>query len=162
MKRHQHFLRACAALLCAVLLLTGNTAPAMAAKVTQADIDALKGDASDLDKKQKEIQSKLSDLKDDKAAAVEKKSLLDDQIANTNARISNTESQISDYNALISQAEAELADAQQREEAQYDLFCKRVREMEERGTVSYWSVLFKATSFSNLLGRLDFINEVMD
>ena len=83
MKRHQHFLRACAALLCAVLLLTGNTAPAMAAKVTQADIDALKGDASDLDKKQKEIQSKLSDLKDDKAAAVEKKSLLDDQIANT-------------------------------------------------------------------------------
>ena len=162
MKRHQHFLRACAALLCAVLLLTGNTAPAMAAKVTQADIDALKGDASDLDKKQKEIQSKLSDLKDDKAAAMEKKSLLDDQIANTNARISNTESQISDYNALISQAEAELADAQQREEAQYDLFCKRVREMEERGTVSYWSVLFKATSFSNLLGRLDFINEVMD
>lgn len=162
MKKHQRFLRGCAALLCAVLLLTGNTAPAMAAKVTQADIDALKGDASDLDKKQKEIQSKLSDLKDDKAAAVEKKSLLDDQIANTNARISNTESQISDYNALISQAEAELADAQQREEAQYDLFCKRVREMEERGTVSYWSVLFKATSFSNLLGRLDFINEVMD
>ncbi len=162
MKQKKRFLRACAALLCAVLLLTGNTAPAMAAKVTQADIDALKGDASDLDKKQKEIQSKLSDLKDDKAAAVEKKSLLDDQIANTNARISNTESQISDYNALISQAEAELADAQQREVAQYDLFCKRVREMEERGTVSYWSVLFKATSFSNLLGRLDFINEVMD
>lgn len=162
MKQKKRFLRGCAAVLCAVLMLTGNTAPAMAAKVTQADIDALKGDASDLDKKQKEIQSKLSDLKDDKAAAVEKKSLLDDQIANTNARISNTESQISDYNALISQAEAELADAQQREEAQYDLFCKRVREMEERGTVSYWSVLFKATSFSNLLGRLDFINEVMD
>lgn len=162
MKQKKRFLRGCAAVLCAVLMLTGNTTPAMAAKVTQADIDALKGDASDLDKKQKEIQSKLSDLKDDKAAAVEKKSLLDDQIANTNARISNTESQISDYNALISQAEAELADAQQREEAQYDLFCKRVREMEERGTVSYWSVLFKATSFSNLLGRLDFINEVMD
>ena len=46
MKKHQRFLRGCAALLCAVLLLTGNTAPAMAAKVTQADIDALKNDAS--------------------------------------------------------------------------------------------------------------------
>ena len=123
MKRHQHFLRACAALLCAVLLLTGNTAPAMAAKVTQADIDALKNDASNLNKQQKEIQSKLSDLKDDKAVAVLKKSLLDDQIANTAAKISNTESQISDYNTLITQAEAELADAQQREEAQYELFC---------------------------------------
>ena len=162
MKKNKRFLRACAAMLCAVLLLTGNTAPAMAAKVTQADIDALKGDASDLDKKQKEIQSKLNDLKDDKAAAVQKKSLLDDQIANTAAKISNTESQISDYNALITQAEADLADAQQREEAQYELFCKRVREMEEQGTVSYWSVLFKATSFSDLLGRLDIVNEIMD
>jgi len=93
---------------------------------------------------------------------VQKKTLLDDQIANTNAKISNTEAQISDYNALISQAEIELADAQQREEAQYELFCKRVREMEERGTISYWSVLFKANSFSDLLGSLDFINEVMD
>ena len=136
MKKNKRFLRACAAMLCAVLLLTGNTAPAMAAKVTQADIDALKGDASDLDKKQKEIQSKLNDLKDDKAAAVQKKNLLDDQIANTTAKISNTESQISDYNALITQAEADLADAQQREEAQYELFCKRVREMEEQGLVN--------------------------
>ena len=162
MKKHQRFLRGCAALLCAVLLLTGNTAPAMAAKVTQADIDALKGNAASLDKKQKEIQSKLNSLKNDKAAAVQKKTLLDDQIANTNAKIRNTEAQISDYNALISQAETELADAQQREEAQYELFCKRVREMEERGTISYWSVLFKANSFSDLLGSLDFINEVMD
>ena len=93
---------------------------------------------------------------------MQKKTLLDDQIANTNAKISNTEAQISDYNTLIAQAEAELADAQQREEAQYELFCKRVREMEERGTISYWSVLFKANSFSDLLGSLDFINEVMD
>ena len=162
MKKNKRYVRICAALLCAVLCLSVNVAPAMAAKVTQADIDALKGNAASLDKKQKEIQSKLNGLKDDKAAAVQKKTLLDDQIANTNAKISNTEAQISDYNALISQAETELADAQQREEAQYELFCKRVREMEERGTISYWSVLFKANSFSDLLGSLDFINEVMD
>ena len=140
MKKSKRYVRICAALLCAVLCLSVNVAPAMAAKVTQADIDALKGNAASLDKKQKEIQSKLNGLKDDKAAAVQKKTLLDDQIANTNAKISNTEAQISDYNALISQAETELADAQQREEAQYELFCKRVREMEERGTISYWSV----------------------
>ena len=161
MKKSKRYVRICAALLCAVLCLSVNVAPAMAAKVTQADIDALKGNAASLDKKQKEIQSKLNGLKNDKAAAVQKKTLLDDQIANTNAKISNTEAQISDYNALISQAETELADAQQREEAQYELFCKRVREMEERGTVSYWSVLFKATSFSDLVSRIDFINEIV-
>ena len=58
--------------------------------------------------------------------------------------------------------EAELADNQQKEEAQYDLFCRQVRDEEERGTASFWSVIFKATSFSDLLGRIDFINEVAE
>ena len=162
MKKSKRYVRICAALLCAVLCLSVNVAPAMAAKVTQADIDALKGNAASLDKKQKEIQSKLNSLKNDKAAAVQKKTLLDDQIANTNAKISNTEAQISDYNALISQAEAELADAQQREEAQYELFCKRVREMEEQGEVSYWSILFSSDDFSDLLDNFMMVEEIMD
>ena len=62
MKKSKRYVRICAALLCAVLCLTVNMAPAMAAKVTQADIDALKGNAASLDKKQKEIQSKRSPL----------------------------------------------------------------------------------------------------
>ena len=62
MKKNKRYVRICAALLCAVLCLSVNVAPAMAAKVTQADIDALKGNAASLDKKQKEIQSKRSPL----------------------------------------------------------------------------------------------------
>ena len=54
MKKSKRYVRICAALLCAVLCLSVNVAPAMAAKVTQADIDALKGNAASLDKKQKE------------------------------------------------------------------------------------------------------------
>ena len=52
MKKSKRYVRICAALLCAVLCLSVNVAPAMAAKVTQADIDALKGNAASLDKKQ--------------------------------------------------------------------------------------------------------------
>lgn len=50
MKKSKRYVRICAALLCAVLCLSVNVAPAMAAKVTQADIDALKGNATSLDK----------------------------------------------------------------------------------------------------------------
>ncbi len=32
----------------------------------------------------------------------------------------------------------------------------------KNGTVSYWEVIFKATSFADLLSRIDFINEIMD
>ena len=34
--------------------------------------------------------------------------------------------------------------------------------MEERGTVSYWSVLFHSASFTELLSAMDFISEIMD
>ena len=149
-----------AALLLAVCVLCVDLSPALA--VTQADIDKLKNNASDLSQQKKELQSKISALSDDIANNMKKKELLDSEISVLSSEISNVESQISTYAELITQTEAELLDAQEREEAQYELFCKRVRAMEERGTISYWSVLFKADSFTDLLSRLDFINEIMD
>ena len=148
------------AFLLVLMLVGGDLTPALA--VTQADINALKDDASDLNAQRKELQAKLDQLADDKSAAMERKSLLDQQIANTSAQIQNVEAQISNYETLITQTEAELADAQEREEAQYELFCSRVRAMEKRGEISYWSVLFRANSFTDLLSRLDIINEIMD
>ena len=47
------------------------------------------------------------------------------------------------------------------EQQQTELFHKQIRMEEEQGTVSYWSVLFKATSFSDLISRIDFINEIV-
>ena len=160
MKTMKKTARLLTAFLLALTLMAAELSPALA--VTQADIDALKNDAADLTSQRKELESKLSALKDDKSQAMAKKKLLDEKIANTAAQIKNVEAQIADYTALIVQTEAELLDAQQREEAQYELFCTRVRAMEERGKVSYWSVLFKAESFTDLLGRLDIINEIMD
>ena len=149
-----------AALALALLLTALDFTGALA--VTQADINALQSDADELDAKRKELESQLDSLSDDKAQALKRKELLDQQISNTSAQIANVEAQISEYEELITQTEAELADAEEREEAQYELFCSRVRSMEEQGTVSYWSVLFKADSFTDLLSRVDFVNEIMD
>ena len=160
MKTVKKTVRLLAALLLALTLTAAELSPALA--VTQADIDALKNDAADLSGQKKELENKLSALKDDKSQALAKKQLLDQKVSTTAAQIKNVEAQIADYAALIAQSEAELLDAQQREEAQYELFCTRGRAMEERGKVSYWSVLFKAESFTDLLGRLDIINEIMD
>ena len=149
-----------AALALALLLTALDFTGALA--VTQADINALQSDADELDAKRKELESQLDSLSDEKAQTHKRKELLDQQISNTSAQIANVEAQISEYEELITQTEAELADAEEREEAQYELFCSRVRSMEEQGTVSYWSVLFKADSFTDLLSRLDFVNEIMD
>ena len=106
-------------------------------------------------KKLEEINQQIEEAEASKADALEQKNLLDQQADVLRSQISNAQQQI---DAL----EAELADNQQKEEAQYDLFCRQVRDEEERGTASFWSVIFKATSFSDLLGRIDFINEVAE
>ncbi len=130
--------------------------------VSQSDIDALQNNADQLETQKKTLQGKLSALADDKSAVLEKKELLDQQVSILSSQISNAEDQIADYAQLITQTQSQLDDAKAKEAAQYTLFCKRVRAMEERGTVSYWSVLFGASSFTDLLSRLDFINEIMD
>lgn len=149
-------------LLAVLMTVTSLTLIQPVSAVTQKDIDSLKSNASSLAQQKKELQAKISDLSDDISNTMKKKTLLDQQISVLSDQISNVEDQISTYAALISQTETELADAQAKEQAQYELFCKRVRAMEERGTVSYWSVLFNATNFTDLLGRLDAVNEVMD
>lgn len=152
--------RALLALALAAVLTGADLSPALA--VTWSDVNDLKEEANSLEKEKDALEARLDALADDMSQAVARKELLDQQIATTSAQIDNLQDQIDEYAALIVQTEEELAEAEEQEAAQYELFCKRVREMEERGTVTYWSVLFRATSFSDLLGRLDAINEIMD
>ena len=109
---------------------------------------------SEIEAKKAELQKQIDAAENSKTAVLDQKKLMDEQNDVIRQQISTVQSQIEDSNQRI-------AETQVKEEAQYQLFCKQVREEEERGTISYWEVLFKATSFSDLLSRLDFINEVM-
>lgn len=130
--------------------------------VTQAEIDALKGDAGNLKGEKNELQEQINALKGDKTRALEAKELLDRQSDVIRAEIVNVEEQIAAYETLIAQTQAELEETEEKEAIQYERFCRCVREMEEGGTVSYWSVLFNATDFDDLLSRLDAANEVIE
>ena len=158
MKKKNWFSRLAALVLC-VLMFCGDAIPAVA--VTQADIDKIKNEAADKAEEKKELQAQLDAMADDLAAAEEKKLLLDEQCVVIEEEVAAAEEIIAGYEALIEQTAADLEEAEKREEEQYALFCQHVRAMEERGKITYWAVLFKSTSFTDLLSRLDFINEVM-
>ena len=147
--------------LMAALMCISLTLPSVGA-VTQADINKLKDKASSLSTQKGELKKQLDALSEDKDEAMQKKLLLDKQCAVIQSEIDNVSGQIAQYNELISQKEQEITATEEKEKVQYELFCKRVRTMEENGKVSYWEVIFKAKSFSDLLSRIDFINEIMD
>ena len=104
---------------------------------------------------QAELESKIEAIRADKDKVVEQKALLDQRNEQLRKEISLIEQQSGETQARITELTAQ-------EEEQYALFCSQVREEEERGTVSYWSVIFKSTDFADLLARMDFVNEIMD
>ena len=130
--------------------------------VTQEEIDALQANADQLEEEMAALEAQLDAIAQDRSQAMEQKILLEQQIDVLNAEISNMDQQIAQYDQLIAQKEEELAQAEADEAEQYELFCQRVRYMEEQGQVSYWAVLFNSASFSELLDNVIMINEIME
>ena len=149
-------------LLLPILTMAMPAARAVTEDELRQQIEALKGSASDVESKKEELQSQLEEIQGQKDKAMQEKQLRDQELAYIDQQIANTESMIAYYDQLIEQETANLAEAQAKEEAQYDLFCQRVRAMEEGGTVSYWAILFNASSFSDMLDKMVFVQDVMD
>lgn len=133
-----------------------------ASAVTQAEIDAMKEEANSLKQQQEEIQDQLDSLAADRENAMARKTLLEQQINATRAEINTIAAQIAKYDELIAQKQTELDEAEAEERAQYELFCERVRYMEEQGEVSYWSILFSSKDFADLLDNAMMVEEIMD
>ena len=140
-----------ALLLSLTLPLTGPGLILDASAVTQAEIDALKNKSSGLAAQKKDIQNQLKAFQSDKNAALRKKQLLEEQISVLRQEIDSTNELIAMYDRLIEEKTAELEQAEAEEAAQFDLFCRQMRLMEEQGDISYWSILFSSSDFAELL-----------
>ena len=145
-----------ASLLCAVLLLAVLLPMAAPVEQAYAETEAeLRQQLADIEQRKKDLEAQIKAMQDDKNAALKAKLLLDQRNFALQEEIDTVTKQITYTEEMVAQYEVEEAE-------QYELFCKLVRYEEERGEVSYWSVLFKAISFEDLLSRIDGINEMMD
>lgn len=163
---HRIFVGALALLMVLAMLLpllSGlfATAHAVTQEELKNQISNLKNNAAVTSETKRQLQEQLSALESDKADAMEKHRVLSQQLDALDGQIANTQSQIDIYMELIARQEEALAEAKAREEAAYRRFCQRARSMEEAGNVSYWSVLFAAHSYSDLLDRLSLVDEIM-
>ena len=137
----------CAACMAASLLCMAKPVPTYASSLSDQLQEARDAQA--------ELEKQIGAIQSDKSKALEEKALLDRQNDKLRSEISLLQQQ-------SDETQTRITELTQKEQEQYELFCRQVREEEERGTVSYWSVLFKASSFTDLLARMDFVNEVMD
>jgi murein DD-endopeptidase MepM/ murein hydrolase activator NlpD len=118
-------------------------------KEYDAQKDALKALEDQLAENNKEIRN-----------MVERKNGLDQQIVVLSSQIVTINQIVSAYNLQIADKQDELDAAQQKLTLLQEAYKDRIRAMEEQGAISYWSVIFQASSFSDLLDRLNMIAEI--
>lgn len=166
MKNRKRLVSVLAGVMAAVLLLTllMSILPTFAGAASSGEI---RKQIIALQQERKEVQNQIADVKkqykeneNEIADLIAQKNVVDQEIQLLNTQIININEQISAYNLLIADKQDELDTAEDRLETLNQENKERIRTMEEEGEVSYWEVLFKANSFSDLLDRLNMVEEI--
>lgn len=166
MKNRKRLVSVLAGVMAAVLLLTllMSILPTFAGAASSSEI---RKQIIALQQERKEVQNQIADVKkqykeneNEIADLIAKKNVIDQEIQLLNTQIININEQISAYNLLIADKQDELDTAEDRLETLNQENKERIRTMEEEGEVSYWEVVFKANSFSDLLDRLNMVEEI--
>ena len=128
----------------------------------QKEIDAL-------EEKNKAIQAQIDAVRsqydanyNDMADIVNRKEAIDEEIALLTDKIETTNAQISAYSQLIADTQDELDAAEEELRTLSEQHRERIRAMEEGGTITYWQVIFEANSFTDLLDRLNMMQEISE
>lgn len=153
----------------AVVILLSLVSTALIVMVHAASSSEIKSKLADLRAKQAEIQKQSDELeksiaenKDQTKTLVSQKAEIDQEMEMSRQKIENLNEQIQQLNLLIAEKQTELEASVAKEEALQKQYKARLRSMEETGSVSYWSILFRASSFSDLLDRVDMIREIAE
>lgn len=147
-------------LLTLILSLIPMSAKAASSSEIRQQINALKNEKKDIEKQIKEVQAQYKENENEIENIIAKKNVIDQEIQLLTEELANINAQISSFNILIADKQDELdaAVALYRQMNEDNLL--RIRAMEEEGELSYWEVLFKANSFSDLLDRLNMVEEI--
>ncbi|MBR6424643.1 MAG: peptidoglycan DD-metalloendopeptidase family protein [Oscillospiraceae bacterium] len=127
----------------------------------QEKLDELNERKQENAKLEDEVRQRLEENYDQVRALVEQKKELDERINGTRDKMAELTTQIEDMNKSIADKQAELDQSEAERAELNEKYKQRIRVMEENGTISYWSVLFQATGFADLLSRIDMINEIV-
>ena len=151
-----------ALILSAVMLLGTLPLPASAASSAeiQKQINELKSQNAEIQKQIDAARQQYDLNYSDMEAMAAEKIAIDQELTLINSKIEITNQEIQAYGQLIADTQEELEAAREELRTLSDAHRERVRVMEEEGKISYWEVLFQANSFTDLLDRINMVEEI--
>ena len=166
MKNRKKLVSVLAAVMAAIMVLTlvlslvPTKAYAASSSEIRKQINGLQEKRTEMKSQMKELQDQYKANEDEISDIVARKNLIDQEIGLLHAQVDNINEQITAYGVLIADKQDELDAAQENYDNLNEEYKTRILTMEEEGTLSYWEVLFKANSFSDLLDRMSMIEEI--
>ena len=143
-----------------ILSLIPVSAKAASSSEIRQQINALKSEKKEIEKQIEEVQAQYEENENEIENIIAKKNVIDQEIQLLTEELTNINAQISSFNILIADKQDELDAAVELYRQMNEDNLLRIRAMEEEGELSYWEVLFKANSFSDLLDRLNMVEEI--
>ena len=147
-------------LLSLILSLIPTRVGAASSSEIKKQIAALQNEKKEIDAQLKEAKSHLKQNTNEIRGIVAQKDAIDQEVQLLHQQIFNINQQVATYALLIADKQDELDDASVRLEELQLKNKERIRAMEEEGELSYWSVIFKAESYSDLLDRISMVQEI--
>ena len=166
MKNRKRWVSVMAGIMAAIMLLSlilsliPTRVGAASSGEIRKQIAALKEEKKEIDAQLKDVKNQLKENNNEISSIVARKDTIDQEIQLLHQQMDNINHQVATYALLIADKQDELDDANYRLD---DLNAKnkeRLRAMEEDGAISYWAVIFKANSFSDLLDRISMVQEI--
>jgi len=149
-----------AALLLGLIAIAVPHAHAESSSEIKARIEKMEEEKEVIEARIEELEGQIDSNMDEMEAIVAQKDLIDQEVFLLNQQITTINNQISDYGLLIADKQDALDEAQTHLTNLQEKNQERIRAMEKNGSLSYWSVIFKANSFVDLLDRLKMIEEI--
>ena len=111
---------------------------------------------------QSQIQQAIHEAQTQIENMVDEQAVLQSKFEQLQAKVDVYATEMAELDLEILHLQDEIDGLQQTRDDRYNAYCTRIRAVEEYGISSYWSILFQATSIHDLLGRMDYVKEMME
>ena len=125
-------------------------------------LEQLQTERAELKKKTEEAKKNLEEAKKKKQSVEEEVAALDQTLNAANEQLEKVQSDLEEVQKRLEESKQMLAEATENKEKQLTVFGQRVKYIHENGNTGYLDVILESEGISDLLMRMQHVEEIMD
>ena len=125
-------------------------------------LQQLQTERDDLKKKTEEAKKNLAEAKQKKQSVEQEVAALDQTLNAENAQLEKVETDLAEVQKRLEESKKMLEEASENKQKQLTVFGQRVKYIHENGNTGYLDVLLDSKDVSDLLMRMQHVEEIMD